>query len=127
MSQFKRAITLGLLSWLLPFVYSFFFYNREGTLLINYDVFKSMMFVVSMTVGVILLVNYFKHIKSNYLRNAGYVGITWFVMNLLLDGIVLIPLSGMSLQDYVNQIGIRYVAIPILAVGFGYILEKKLR
>jgi hypothetical protein len=48
-------------------------------------------------------------------------------MNLLLDMIVLLPLSRMTMQDYVNQIAIRYLAMPIMTVGFGYILEKKLR
>lgn len=91
------------------------------------DVFKSIMIVISVSVSMLLLIQYFKATKSNYLRNAGYLGLTWFVMNLALDILILLPLSQMPMQDYVNQIAIRYLAIPIMAMGVGYILEKKLR
>lgn len=127
MSHVKKALILGFLTWLLPFVFSFFFYSREGELLINFDVFKSMMVVVSTTVGVILLIQYFKVVKGNYLRNAGYVGLLWFIMNLVLDIVILLPLSQMPMQEYVNQIAIRYLGIVVISIGFGYILEKKLR
>ena len=30
----------------------------------------------------------------------------------------------MTLSDYLMMIGLRYLSIPIIAVGFGYILEK---
>ncbi|HRN69871.1 MAG TPA: hypothetical protein PLS49_01690 [Candidatus Woesebacteria bacterium] len=127
MSNFKKALILGLLTWLLPFIFSIFFYSREGELLINYDVFKSLMVVVSLTIGIVLLIQYFKNVKGNFLRNGGYLGVIWFVMNLLLDILILLPLSGMPMQEYVNQIAIRYLTIPVITIGFGYILEKKLR
>jgi hypothetical protein len=126
MSNLKKALIFGFLTWLLPFIFSFFLYSREGELLINMDVFKSMMVVVSMTIAIIFLVKYFKNVKGNYLRNGGYLGLIWFVINLLLDIVILLPLSGMPMQEYVNQIAIRYLAIPVVTIGFGYILEKKL-
>lgn len=127
MSNLKKVFILGFLTWLIPFVFSFLFYNREGELLINFDVFKSVMVVVSISISMVFLIQYFKTVKGNFLRNGGYLGVIWFVMNLLLDIVFLLPLSGMPMQEYVNQIAIRYLAIPVIATGFGYMLEKKLR
>lgn len=126
MSNSKKAFIFGFLTWLLPFIFSFFFYNGEGELLINYDVFKSMMVVVSVTIAIVFLIQYFKTVKGNFLRNGGYLGVIWFVINLLLDIVILLPLSGMPMQEYVNQIAIRYLAIPVITTAFGYMLEKKL-
>ena len=53
------------------------------------------------------------------------VGLTWFGLNIVLDLLILIPMSGMTLPDYFAQIGLRYVAIPAMSTAVGAALANK--
>jgi hypothetical protein len=105
-------------------VTSFFFYFKEG-LTIDIFLFKSIMIVVGSISAAILLVSYFKKINAAYLKEGIVVGIVWFGINVLLDLLILIPMSGMSIADYFTQIGIRYLAMPAMGIAIGKSLENK--
>jgi hypothetical protein len=53
------------------------------------------MIVVGSISAAFLLIPYFKKINGNYFKEGIIVGLTWFGMNILLDLLVLIPMSGM--------------------------------
>lgn len=120
-----KNILYGFLAWLIPFVSSFFFYTKQGGLSIDIFLFKSIMIVIGSISAAFLLVSYFKKIKANYLKEAITVGIVWFIINIALDLLILIPMSGMGIADYFTQIGIRYLVIPAMAVMIGKALEDK--
>lgn len=124
MKKNLKIILFGFLAWLIPFVASIFFYTKEGELIINMDLFKSIMVVVGMLSGTYLLVKYFEKIKTNFLKEGWIVGLVWFVINIGLDLLILLPMSKMTLADYLMTIGLRYLSIPIIAIGFGYVLER---
>ncbi|MDP2218045.1 MAG: hypothetical protein Q8J68_12250 [Methanolobus sp.] len=113
------------MSWLIPFLASFLFYTREGELTIDIFLFKSIMIVVGSITAAFLLVSYFRNIGADYLREGVILGLTWFGINILLDLLVLIPMSGMSLADYFAQIGLRYVVIPVMCITIGAALKNK--
>ena len=100
MNKTLRNILYGILAWLIPFVSAFFFYSKEGGLIIDIFFFKTIMIVVGSIVGAFLLVSYFKRISANYLMEGIILGITWFIINVVLDMLILIPMSGMALPDY---------------------------
>jgi len=125
MNKYLKNILYGFLAWLIPFVASFFFYTREGELTIDIFLFKSIMIVVGSFWAAFLLVSYFKKIDADYFREGISVGLTWFGINIPLDLLVLIPMSGMSIVDYFTQIGIRYLAIPAMSIAVGTALENK--
>lgn len=125
MNKHIRNILYGILAWLIPFVASFFFYSKEGGLTIDIFLFKSIMIVVGSISAAILLVSYFKKIGTAYLKEGIIVGLTWFGINILLDLLVLIPMSGMSVADYFTQIGIRYLAMPAMSIAVGATLANK--
>ena len=125
MKKYQRNILYGFLAWLIPFVSSFFFYTREGELSIDIFLFKSIMIVVGTFSAAILLVSYFKNINADYLKEGVIIGLTWLAISILLDLLVLIPMSGMSIADYFAQIGIRYLAIPAMCIAVGAALENK--
>jgi len=114
----------GLLTWLIPFVVSFLFYSKEGELSIDIFLFKSIMIVVGSVTGATLLVIYFKKIEKNYLSEGILVGLVWFLMNMVLDLIVLVPMSGMDIGTYVAQIGLRYLVIPTMSIAMGLVANK---
>ena len=125
LNKYLKNILYGFLAWLIPFVASFFFYTREGKLTIDIFLFKSIMIVVGSISAAILLVLYFRKINGDYLKEGIIVGLTWLGINVLLDLLVLIPMSGMSIADYFAQIGIRYLVIPVMSITVGAALENK--
>ena len=125
MKKYLRNILYGFLAWFIPFAASFFFYTREGELTIDIFLFKSIMIVVGTFSAAFLLVSYFKKINTEYFKEGIIVGLTWFGINILLDLLILIPMSGMSIADYFTQIGIRYLAIPAMSIAVGTAVENK--
>ncbi len=125
MRKYLNIILYGFLAWLIPFIASFFFYTREGKLTIDIFFFKSIMIVVGSFSAAILLIYYFKKINADYFKEGIFVGFAWFGINILLDLLILIPMSGMSITDYFTQIGIRYLAIPAMSIAVGTALENK--
>jgi uncharacterized membrane protein YpjA len=125
MNKHFRNILYGFLAWLIPFVASIFFYTKEGGLIIDIFFFKTIMIIVGSISGAFLLISYFKRINIGYLKEGIYVGITWFVINILLDLLVLIPMSGMAISDYFLQIGLRYLVMPVMSIMVGVALENK--
>lgn len=125
MNKYLKNILYGFLAWLIPFLASFFFYTKEGELTIDVFLFKSIMIVVGSISASILLVSYFKKINEAYLKEGIITGVIWFGLNILLDLLILIPMSGLSIADYFTQIGIRYIVIPAMSITVGTALKNK--
>ena len=125
MGRTIKLIIFGILTWLIPFIVSCLFYNRQGQVQIDVFLFKSIMIVVGALVGAFFLVWYFRKITRYYLYHGLVVGLAWLVINWMLDFAVLIPLSGMSITTYFMQIGIRYFTLPIMGIAIGWALQKK--
>ena len=124
MNKNIRNILYGFLAWLIPFVTAFFFYSKEGGLVIDIFLFKTIMIVVGAIIGAFLLVSYFKKINNSYLREGIIVGLAWFSINILLDLLVLVPMSEMALTDYFAQIGLRYLVMPVMSIMVGAVLSN---
>lgn len=120
-----RNIVYGFLSWLVPFLTAFLFYNKQGVPTINIFLFKSIMIVTGTLTGVVLLFYYFRKIDKDFLQEGIITGILWFAMNIGLDLVVLVPMSGMRLADYFAQIGLRYLCILIISIGMGAVLAAR--
>lgn len=125
MNKPLKIILYGFLLWLIPFITSFLFYTKEGTLTIDLFLFKSIMIVVGSAFGALLLALYFKKTEKNYLREGITIGIIWFIVSIILDLIILVPMSQMSIANYFSEIGIRYLTIPIMSTTIGYVAENK--
>ena len=125
MNKHSRNLLYGFLAWLIPFVASIFFFTKDGGLSIDIFFFKTIMIIVGSISGAILLISYFKKINIGYLKEGIYIGITWFVINILLDLLVLIPMTGMAISDYFLQIGLRYLVMPVMSIMVGVALENK--
>lgn len=124
MKKYLKIALFGFLTWVIPFVISFFFYSKEGQPVIDIFLFKTIMIVVGSITGAILLVIYFKKLTDNYLKEGILVGIAWFLINIILDLLVLLPMSKMPLGMYFSAIGLRYLVIPVMSIAIGYVAEK---
>ena len=83
------------------------------------------MIVIGALTAVYLLVRIFKDIRQDHVRQGVNVGLIWLAVNWMLDFGILIPMSGMSFENYFMEIGLRYLVIPIVAIGMGMALEQK--
>lgn len=100
-----RLLLLGFLIWLVPFITSFAFFDRSGKPMINYDLFKSMMIVISSLVGCYAIIRYFRNIRDSFRKEAWIAGVVWLAITLVLDLVVLVPFTRMSYQEYFHSIG----------------------
>lgn len=119
-----RLWLFGILSWLIPFLAAFAFFDASGTLTIPQPLFKSLMVVTGSAAGVVLLVLAFRRVRATVWSGAA-IGLFWLALNLGLDVLVLVPMSGSSLPDYFADIGLRYLVLPMVAAGMGAVAGRE--
>lgn len=120
-----KNILLGFLSWLIPFLVSLLFVRPGGEFIVPYATFKSMIMVVGTISGCYLFYRYFKLVESDFIINGVVVGVSWFLINIILDTLILIPMMKTTFAEYFMSIGIGYFAIPTIGIAMGYLLERK--
>jgi uncharacterized membrane protein YpjA len=112
----SKLLLFGFLTWLIPFVVSVPLVGRDGQPILPIGIFKSLMIVIGSAVGAWLLVRLFRR-RPLFRRPGLVVGLLWLGINVLLDLLILVPLTHMSLSDYAGEIALRYLVIPIMAVA----------
>jgi hypothetical protein len=122
----RRRLIGAFLTWLVPFVIAIPFYGPDG-LLIDQQLFKSLMIVVGSITAAILIVWCFRTVERDYTREAVVTGVTWLLANWVLDLIVLVGLLGMTLPDYATQIGLRYLVIPAMVIVAGIVADEAVK
>jgi uncharacterized membrane protein YsdA (DUF1294 family) len=126
MNKIAKIIIFGLLLWLIPFLAGFPFVDAEGNFIISETFFKSIMIVIGSIVGVVLAVNYFKHVTKKYIQEGILLGIIWLIINIAIDVImIMIEFFPMTLYNYFTDIGLRYLTMPIYTIGLGYALKQR--
>ena len=126
MKNIVRLSLLGLMTWIVPFVAAFFFMDKSGTLSIDVFFFKTIMILVGGITGALAIILYFKKEDAAFLKHGFLAGVVWFILNVGLDLIVLIPMSKMPIPEYFTQIGLRYLMIPMMTILVGYLLDNKI-
>lgn len=122
MNKILQQLFFGFLIWLIAFVIGFLIWPLHNSML---PLFKSIMVVIGTLTGVFFTVLYFRKISANFLQNGITLGIIWFGVNIILDLLVLVWAFKTPMFDYCVDIGTRYLMIPIITIGFGYILAYK--
>jgi hypothetical protein len=124
MKKFLKITFFGLLLWIIGFVLGFAVWPIHES---NFMLFKTIMLVSSILYGMILLIIYFNKVQSDYLNEGIIVGINWFIVNLLLDLLVLVLIFKTPVGQYFIEVGIRYLNIPVITIGVGFLLSKKIK
>jgi len=124
MKSYKLALFYGFLIWLIPFVVAFLIYPIKTS---NRALFESIMPVVLMICVVLFSILYLRKVKTDFFKEGILLGVIWFAISLVIDLTMLMPESPMkmSFADYMMDIGLTYVIIPTICVGFGYLLERQ--
>ncbi len=119
MNKIFKIIIFGFLMWVVPFLVSVLIYPLKTS--VN-PFFESIMPVVITVIVVLLSIKYFTNINANFLKEGILMGITWFLISILLDLSLFMwgPMQ-MSFVNYIMDIGTTYIIIPVVTIGFGYI------
>ncbi len=114
----KKAFLYGFLVWLLTLLVSMALFPIKKSSQVLFD---SIMPVVLSLFAIIFLNLYFKRCATNFLNEGIWLGISWLAINLLFD----LPLFSygpmqMSLQNYMADIGLTYLLLPVITIGAGF-------
>jgi len=122
MRKYSELLLYGFLTWLIPFLVSVLIFPLHKT---ERPLFESVMPIVIVACVVFFSVLYFGRVTSEFLKEGALLGIAWLAIGLFID--LLLFMEGpmkMALADYLKDIGLTYLIIPIITLGFGYLLGR---
>jgi hypothetical protein len=124
MNKYLKMILFGFLVWLVPFVVSFFIYPLKTA---GNPLFESIMPLTLTIIVVALAYLYLKNIETGFIKEGVMIGVVWFVINIAIDLVMFLPPSPMqmTLTNYMMDVGITYLMIPVITIGMGYLLDSK--
>jgi len=119
----KKALLYGFLVWLIPFIVAILIYPMHES---NRPLFESIMPVVVTVCVVVFSILYFKKLEKEFIREGILLGVLWFAISLLIDLVMFLPDSPMHMEliPYMMDIGLTYLIIPAITIGFGYLKGK---
>jgi hypothetical protein len=118
MTSIKKVIFYGFLVWLIPFAAGFLFFPIHES---NRILFESIMPVV--VTGAVVFLGYHYLKTSNHPKTESMkLGVIWFLMSIAIDLVLFLSPSPMQMGivEYVQDIGLTYLIIPIVIIGMGY-------
>jgi len=115
MKNTKSLIIYGFLIWLVPFVISFFIFPLHQN---DRVFFETLMSIILITTIMAVLIKYSQTNALNTAKEGLFIGLIWMVLNLILDSFIFIwgPLAR-PLGDYIKDIGLMYLLIPIITTA----------
>jgi hypothetical protein len=119
----KTLFLYGFLIWILAFAMSFIIWPIHES---NRPLFESIMPSTLTFLVLLFSIKIFQKIEGNYLRSGFIVGGAWFFINIFFDSLLFFegPMK-MTLFNYVSDIGMTYLIIFFIPLGFGYFLENQ--
>ncbi|WP_455284011.1 hypothetical protein [[Eubacterium] cellulosolvens] len=124
MKSIKRALIYGFAVWVIPFVTAIMIFPIRIS---DRPLFESIMPVVVTLCTVSFSILYLRKVQGGYLKEGVVLGLLWFVISIGLDLLMFMPEGPMrmTLVDYMKDIGLTYLIIPTISVGFGFLAGKK--
>ncbi len=112
--------------WLMPFLGSLIIYPLRISF---YPLFESIMSVIVSISAVIFSYFYFKNIEKSFAIEGVIIGIVWIIINIFIDLLLFLPASPMqiNLSNYIMSIGLKYLIIPTVTIGFGYMIQNTIK
>ncbi|PKL66294.1 MAG: hypothetical protein CVV28_11475 [Methanobacteriales archaeon HGW-Methanobacteriales-1] len=124
MNKNLKIIIYGVLVWLIPFAISFVVFPLKTSMR---PLFESIMPLVLSMVVITLAYYYLKNLESDYVKEGFLMGILWYIINITIDLFMFMPASPMQMSflNYMMDIGLTYVMIPVITLGMGFMAYNK--
>lgn len=120
-----KILLFGFFIWLIPFAISFLFYTKSGDAIIISDFLKLLMIVIVTITSCYFFFSYFKFTQNDYVKHGVIIGLSWFVITIILDVLTLMPMMRLDFEEYFRAIGLRYTIIPVVSITIGFLLNLK--
>jgi hypothetical protein len=124
MESFKKALTYGFLIWILVFIVGFLIFPIHDS---HRPLFESIMPVAISITTVFFSLRYFRLVKRDFVNEGLNLGLVFLGVNLIIDLILFLSPSPMQMSfiNYIQDIGVTYLMIPAITIGFGYLAEQR--
>jgi len=125
MRHFIKAFLYGLAVWAVPFIIAMLIFPLRET---ERPLFESIMPVAVALCVVIFAVLYLKNLEMNFLSEGIRLGILWFIISIAIDLLLFSwgPMQ-MNFEDYMKDIGITYLMMPVITMGMGWLEEIRFK
>ena len=123
MRSIRQALLYGFLVWLIPFVIGFLAFPLRAS---NRALFESIM-PVAVTASVVLFSYlYSKGVTKGAVKEGMLLGLIWLAISVVIDLLMFMrgPMK-MTVGEYVADVGLTYLIIPTVTVGFGCLIAKR--
>jgi|SRR5271157_4279123 len=119
LTHWKRALGLGFLSWLLPFICGFAAFPLKR---VNAPLFDTVMALAMVVTAALLAGRYFRHAAEIRAAEAVQLGLLWLALNLVLDYPMFAygPMK-MTAARYYSEIGAGYLLYPAFLWGNAWV------
>jgi hypothetical protein len=117
MGSRARLIGYGFLVWLIPFVVALIFFPTR----IEWrELFESIMALTLAATVTVLAYDCLRRLRASQNRAGLIAGLVWLAISVAIDlPLMLSSFIGMSLGEYLADIGLTYVMIPVITTGIG--------
>ena len=121
MRKFLRLLLFGFLSWLLTFLASVCIFPLKAE---HRPLFETLVGVCLAISAVLFTVIYFRKVQTGYMREGVFLGLAFLLCNIVFDLCLFMegPMK-MSFTDYMMDIGLAYLSMPVVTLGFAYSLQ----
>lgn len=119
-----KTFLYGFLVWLVPFAVAFSIYKPLHET--QRDVFENAM-AIALAFTTMLFSNlHFRKLHSSFAREGILAGLVWMAISLGLD-LLMFSWGPMArpLGDYLKDIGMAYLVIPVITIGCGFLLDRQ--
>jgi uncharacterized membrane protein YpjA len=120
-----REVGFAVLAWLLPLIAAISMSSLRES---DRPLFESLISVALATSTVLLGCIYLRQSSGRYLAHGVRIGVVWMAANWALDSLMFSggPMK-MSLDQYVTDIGVTYLTIPVITIGLAIAASAALR
>ena len=118
MTSLAKAVGFGVLVWLVPFVVAVLVFPLHES---SRPLFESIMAVTVTATAMVFGLLYMKQVAGDFVRESIRLGILWFIIAIVIDAPLMLiggPMK-MSLAQYMADIGVTYLCIPVVTWGIG--------
>jgi membrane protease YdiL (CAAX protease family) len=121
MNNLGKFLLVAFLCWLAPFVVSLPFFSPEGTLLINFWLFKALMVTVLFITAFIALRWFYRRAELPATRPLPYalIGVGILLINVVMDMLTILQFYPMTVSEYDNKIAAVYLLFIPLSLWVG--------
>jgi hypothetical protein len=118
MASVRKAVLYGVLVWLIPFAVAFLAFPLRQS---ARPLFESIMAVTVAGAVAVFGVRYLSAVLTSFAREGLALGAVWLVISVAIDAPLMLlggPMK-MTVGQYVADIGVTYLMIPVITVGMG--------